>query len=421
VLADDPGGGPAADRRLRLLHEVMNELRRMPRAAEAYVAYVELLRSVRERLHPIGVADHRLIETPGGRRFRVNVGERLGSDFYYGFDADRTDAEVVTALVDRGDVVVDVGANFGYYTVLTAEAAGATGVVHAFEPDPDAFKLLTDNVALNGLDNVRLYDLCLGAEDAEVDFYLMEESAFSGLAPTGRARPRGTMRAAMRRLDSVLEEHGRPTATLMKIDVEGHEYGVLAGARETLHRSRDAIVVMLEVSAKNLTLERRARLDGELRALAADSFRGWVARLDDGSRYHLHEVAEAASLSSGNVFLARAGSSAESRLREAVRRLNARAGGDEQGSLLSRAGHRDSETAARLAEQLEIVRDRDARIAALLAELHAARTQLDAARTDLDSARTDLDDARRALRALEQRVETRIGAGLRRFSRPFLS
>jgi FkbM family methyltransferase len=403
--AEEVGEPGAEDRRLRLLHELMNDLPRTPRTVEAYVAYVELLRSMRERLHPIGVPDHRLVVTPAGQRFRVNVGERLGSDFYYGFDADRTDADVFTALIGRGDVIVDVGANFGYYTVLTAVAAGATGVVHAFEPDPDAFKLLTENVALNALDRVRLYELCLGAEDGEAEFYLMDESAFSGLSPTGRARPRGTMRTAMRRLDSVLEAQGEPAVTCLKIDVEGHEYAVLAGARRTIRRSRDVIVMMIEVSAKNLTPERRAMLAGELQALAADGFRAWVTRLDAGGRYHLEEVAEAADMRSGNVLLARRGCPAESRLQDAIDRLDARAAGTGRG----RRGRVDEEatTATLLAEQFAVVRDREARIEGLVAELHAARTDLDAARRELAGARRELD-------AVQRRFTIKMGARLRR-------
>ena len=53
-------------------------------------------------------------------------------------------------MLQRGDVFVDVGANIGYFSVLAACLVGEGGQVFAFEPDPDNFRLLRDNVALNG-------------------------------------------------------------------------------------------------------------------------------------------------------------------------------------------------------------------------------------------------------------------------------
>ena len=57
-------------------------------------------------------------------------------------------------LVGDGDMVIDVGANIGYYTLLCARLVGKRGLVYAFEPEPQAFALLEQNVALNGYRNV---------------------------------------------------------------------------------------------------------------------------------------------------------------------------------------------------------------------------------------------------------------------------
>jgi FkbM family methyltransferase len=392
ALPEDVASTSAEEARLRLLHDLIGNLREGPQALKAYV---ELLRSMRERLHPVGVADYRLVATAGGR-FRVNLGDRLGSDFYYGYDAERTDAEVFRALIDEGDVVVDVGANFGFYTVLTAVAAGCAGAVHAFEPDPDAYGLLTENIALNGLDNVRLHNACVGAADGEANFYVMEESAFSGLSQTGRARLRDTIKVRMRRLDSVLADEGAATVTRLKIDVEGHEHEVLAGARSTVGRSRDVIIVMMEVSAKNLNSERRAMLEAEVRQLSEDGFRGWVVCVDARGERRLQAVADIAGLQSANVFLAQQGSLAEARLRDAVLRVEAPSEFRDGPAVPPAVRDREARTAAIVAEQLCAVRDREAQIGALIAELGAARTEL---------------------RDLTTRFEVRLGALMRRLGK----
>ncbi len=60
------------------------------------------------------------------------------------------------SAVKKGMTVVDVGANFGYYTLLAARLAGPSGKVYDFEPDEDNYKLLSENVSRNGYTNVVL-------------------------------------------------------------------------------------------------------------------------------------------------------------------------------------------------------------------------------------------------------------------------
>ena len=60
---------------------------------------------------------------------------------------------VFRSLVAPGMTVVEVGANVGYFTLLAAELVGPRGRVHAFEPDPELFELLRDNVEVNAFDH----------------------------------------------------------------------------------------------------------------------------------------------------------------------------------------------------------------------------------------------------------------------------
>ncbi len=64
--------------------------------------------------------------------------------------------DLVMREVKDGDVVLDLGASIGYYTLLFAKLVGAEGKVFAFEPDPESFALLKKNVEINGYQNVIL-------------------------------------------------------------------------------------------------------------------------------------------------------------------------------------------------------------------------------------------------------------------------
>lgn len=134
-------------------------------------------------------------------------------------------------LVRPGDTAVDVGANIGYVTLLLAQTVGPGGNVHAFEPDPDNLLELERTVAQNRLPNVRVHPCAVG--DAEG-----VASLASGI--NARLRTEGTVPVRVRRLDDVLRGQ---RVDFLKIDVEGHEGAVLAGATRLLAEQRPRLFV----------------------------------------------------------------------------------------------------------------------------------------------------------------------------------
>ena len=138
------------------------------------------------------------------------------------------DGHVVDA-VKPGMVVCDVGANFGYYTLLMAEKVGQSGHVHAFEPNPRVANLLRQSVAVNGFaSRTTVHELALGDTEAELSLHVDEASMGGGyvtIEPTG-------LPVRCRRLDDVLGADAR--IDFLKVDVEGAEDAVLRGAEQIL-------------------------------------------------------------------------------------------------------------------------------------------------------------------------------------------
>ena len=143
--------------------------------------------------------------------------------------------------IGEGDVVVDVGANVGYYTLIAAQKVGKTGQVWAFEPDPDSFELLRRNVELNGYDNVQLVPKALGAKPGTLRLYRH---------PTNRGDHRiydpGDTREAVQVAVTTLDQYfaTRDRVDLIKIDTQGAECTILAGAGQTLQRHDDVRLIM---------------------------------------------------------------------------------------------------------------------------------------------------------------------------------
>ena len=177
---------------------------------------------------------------PGGGTIAVRYRERIGlSMLLYGsFEAAET--ELLRSLARPGTTAIDAGANVGLITVPLALAVGRTGHVLAFEPAPETVARLRENLRRNGLENVTVVEAALGAERGAATLVLGEDSAYNSTALTS---PAGGREVRVERLDDVWEEAGRPDVSVLKVDVEGAELDVLAGAAELVRSSRPAVLV----------------------------------------------------------------------------------------------------------------------------------------------------------------------------------
>jgi FkbM family methyltransferase len=136
-------------------------------------------------------------------------------------------------LVGTGSRVVDVGANIGYYLLLWEECIGPAGHVECVEPDPSNLRDLTLTVELNGLTNVNVIAAAAGAYDGDAR---LQEGINATVVTYG-----GCVSVPMRKLDSLIAG----AVDLVKIDVEGYEGEVLAGAMALLSKERPTLFLEL--------------------------------------------------------------------------------------------------------------------------------------------------------------------------------
>ena len=170
-----------------------------------------------------------------GYRVRLDLGEAIQRWIYLGAFEPRETA-MARAWLKPGMTFLDVGANFGYFTLLAASRVGATGRVFAIEPSPYAFDRLSETVRVNSLHQVRVEHLGLSDTNGTLDLYVSPSEFHS---PTMSAGSGGDPVAVpVRRLDDCLADWGAGTIDLMKLDVEGHEPFVLRGGIEALKSGR---------------------------------------------------------------------------------------------------------------------------------------------------------------------------------------
>lgn len=144
-----------------------------------------------------------------------------------------------------GMYFADVGASLGVYSVLASKAVGECGAVLAFEPARRTFQLLSENIALNRLRNVRLWNIAL-ADREDVAWLKHERDSGRNAIVATAERKRHGEQVRLECLDSLLEREGIPRLDVLKIDVEGAEALVLRGTRRSLQKYRP--VVQFEIN-----------------------------------------------------------------------------------------------------------------------------------------------------------------------------
>lgn len=140
-----------------------------------------------------------------------------------------------------GDTVVDVGANIGVFSLWAAGRIGPTGTLTTIEPNPQTFGLLERNAA-----GATIHRVACGETAGDVDFHYVPGKLSVG-SILERPDRTETITVPVRPLDDLLAGH--PPIDLLKIDVEGFEREVLAGAAKTLARTTR---VALEIAGEDL-------------------------------------------------------------------------------------------------------------------------------------------------------------------------
>lgn len=137
--------------------------------------------------------------------------------------------------VHPGDVVLDIGAHVGYYTLLAAKCVGSSGHVYAFEPLPRNAAYLERHIHINRLENVSFYQIAVSDSSGTVHFGGGVSSS------TGRITLTGDLEVEAASLDDLLNTGQIRTPSVMKIDVEGAEFSVLHGGERLLREYHPAI------------------------------------------------------------------------------------------------------------------------------------------------------------------------------------
>ena len=181
-----------------------------------------------------------------GEQFMLRFPEDHGwEDLYFRGQFETGTTGLIAKLLDETDIVMDIGANLGWFTVQMARRV-PRGECHAFEPVPHLFQRLQHNCALNGLEkNIRLTQTALGNDQGTVDIYQFTNTAagMSSLSKHGRS-DYVTFSVPLTRLNTYIDAQRMDRIDVIKMDVEGAEMDVLAAGDKPFRLQRPPIWIL---------------------------------------------------------------------------------------------------------------------------------------------------------------------------------
>lgn len=162
--------------------------------------------------------------------------------------------ELFASLIKPGDVILDIGANTGLYSIFYSKLVGENGKIFAFEPDTETYQIFLNNLKLNNCINVIPFNFALSDKESEIemvsertnDANLKSGDAFryiKEISDHTSSSTSNTMKAF--RLDDLDQIKKAGKINLIKVDVEGAELLVFAGAKQTLQNHNPAIIFEL--------------------------------------------------------------------------------------------------------------------------------------------------------------------------------
>ena len=163
--------------------------------------------------------------------------------------------KLMRKFLNPGDTFLDIGAGIGYHTVICSKIVGENGMVIAFEPDPDYFKFLQDNVSQNRCLNVLAYQKAVSNKTGKTRLYRYEKIGRNRLEEVNGYlagfKMRDTVEIDIVKLDEFYFLSDKKI-NLIKMDIEGSEYLALSGMTSLIKRNPEIKIIVEMPDYKNL-------------------------------------------------------------------------------------------------------------------------------------------------------------------------
>lgn len=186
----------------------------------------------------------KVVQTSDGRKIYADLQTGMYNTVFFLGEYEQAITQVVGKIINKNDICLDVGANFGWYSTLFHYLDARE--VHAFEPVLPIFEQLQENFRLvNSPKNVFLNNFALGNDFREIELHIAqgESYGFASISKHGKT-PVHTFRAKIMPLEAYLREKKIEQVDFIKVDIEGAELMFLKGAGSIFKQKRPPLLIM---------------------------------------------------------------------------------------------------------------------------------------------------------------------------------
>jgi len=186
------------------------------------------------------IKNNYLIETKNGVKFAIEPNSNdIGMILEY--FRDKPYNSIDEFFVSDGDVVVDLGANIGAFSINVA-MLNPNGQVFSFEPMPDNFFRFSKNINLNRLKNIKPFQVAISKNNDEIDLLVNKDSAFHSIVNSNNSSSIKKIKVRGITLSSFIENEKLNQINFLKVDIEGAEYDLIYNLEEFVFKIIHKIV-----------------------------------------------------------------------------------------------------------------------------------------------------------------------------------
>lgn len=167
-----------------------------------------------------------------GIKFELHLSDRVQSGIYYDF-YEPTITKIFEKNLKKGDVVIDVGGNIGYYSLLSAKIVGPTGRVYSFEPMSLANERFKKNIQFNGFNNIILEKKGVSNRPEKKRIFFENEYIVGKHAEQTKEN---SEQIDFVSIDSYVKDKKIDRIDFLKIDTDGYDFKVLKGAINSIQK-----------------------------------------------------------------------------------------------------------------------------------------------------------------------------------------
>ena len=181
-----------------------------------------------------------------GCKLLLDKTDRRGFTIYGNSEEGNT--SYLKKIITPGQIVVDVGASIGIYSILLAKWVDKQGHVFAFEPAPDNVKLLRKTIELNQFDNITVTQKAISDKPGIAPFYLVDGISAHSLVDYGGSIDK--IDVEVESLDNFFQGYEKPI-DFIKIDAEGYDFKVILGMQNIISKAQN-LKIFVEFDPKRL-------------------------------------------------------------------------------------------------------------------------------------------------------------------------